>query len=174
MSGPGIVINLTIIGDGAVNIQSSIWTITHVGPGSFTDSIGAPTSGAQFTAIPGTTPFNQWTDDLVTTSETPYVTWSTLGYPGVTTFNITAVFGAAVPPPMDRRRRYWPSQTERADAKRICQCPDPDEPARFASSADRLRALKARFVGCCCTRETARLYADVPRVQGGLPCSVVE
>jgi hypothetical protein len=78
-------------------------------------------------------------------------------------------------PPIDRRRRYWPSQSERADAKRICQCPDPDVPVRFVSAADRLRAKKAKFVGCCCAQqETARLYADVPRVQDGLPCSIPE
>jgi hypothetical protein len=170
MSGPGIVINLTIIGDGTVTIQSSVWLITHTGPGSFSNSIGVPTAGAQFTAIPGTMPFSQWTGDLSSTSATLYEVWSSLGYPDVTTDNITAVFAeAAIPVPVDRRRLYWPSHQERADAKRICQCPGPG--ATFASDADRLRAKKAQFVGCCCTRETAHLYADVPRVQGGAPCS---
>ena len=75
-------------------------------------------------------------------------------------------------PPIDRRRRYWPSQSERADAKHICSCPGSG--ATFTSSADRLRAKKARFVGCCCTQEVARLYANVPRVQDGLPCSTPE
>lgn len=80
---------------------------------------------------------------------------------------------SGIPPPMDRRRRYWPSQSERADAKRICLCPGAE--ARFVSAADRLRAKKAKFVGCCCVEnQAANLYANVPRVQGGLPCSTPE
>ncbi len=73
---------------------------------------------------------------------------------------------------MDRRRRYWPSHAERAEAKHICECPEPSQ--KFTSYADKMRATKARFVGCCCTRLVANLYADVPRVQGGLPCSTLE
>ncbi len=80
---------------------------------------------------------------------------------------------AEAPRPIDRRRRYWPTQQERAEAKRICPCPERGIP--FASNADRLRALKARFVGCCCSARTvASLYADVPRVQDGPPCSRLE
>jgi hypothetical protein len=75
------------------------------------------------------------------------------------------------PPPMDRRRRYWPSQTERADAKHICSCP---AARRFSSFAEKMRADRARLAGCCCTQPVAHLYVDVPRVQDGLPCSTVE
>ena len=75
-------------------------------------------------------------------------------------------------PPIDKRRRYWPTQQERAEAKHICQCPGTN--ARFVSAADRLLAKKAKFVGCCCTQEVARLYANMPRVQDGLPCSTHE
>jgi hypothetical protein len=72
---------------------------------------------------------------------------------------------------MDRRRRYWPSQAERADAKHICCCPTV---RRFRNFAEKMRADRARLAGCCCTQPVAHLYAYVPRVQDGLPCSTVE
>ncbi len=72
-------------------------------------------------------------------------------------------------PPIDRHRRYWPSQAERAESKHICRCCA--STTYFTSYAAKMRATKAKFVGCCCTRPTANLYADVPRVQDGPPCS---
>jgi hypothetical protein len=61
-------------------------------------------------------------------------------------------------------RPYAVSQSERAEAKRICLCPAPG--ARFATDADRLLALKAKLAGSCCTFQpltTAKLYGELPR-----------
>jgi hypothetical protein len=67
-------------------------------------------------------------------------------------------------------RPYAVSQSERADAKHLCQCPS--EGARFASNADRLRALRAKYVGQCCggSGQTAKLYGDVPKTVDAQPC----
>ena len=59
-------------------------------------------------------------------------------------------------------RPYAVSQSERAEAKRICACPGVG--ARFATNADRLLALKAKLVGSCCVEgQTAKLYGSVPK-----------
>jgi hypothetical protein len=186
MSGPAIVINLTIVGTGTVVIRSSIGMITHTGPGTFSDTIGVPPGGAEFTATGNSSDaFLRWEVDLSGSVNPLYVSWSTLGYPDVTTYNITAVFGSALPPPpIDRRRVYWPTQQERADAMHLCRCPSACANGcvrRFTSSEARLRAERARYAGCCCCTSsvgcgnatTAKLYAATPRVQGGLPCSTV-
>ena len=88
------------------------------------------------------------------------------------------------PPPIDRRRKYWPTHQERADAMHLCRCPSACANGcvrRFTTTEARLRAERARYVGCCCCTSsvgcgnatTAKLYAATPRVQGGLPCSTV-
>lgn len=71
-------------------------------------------------------------------------------------------------PPIDRRRRYWPTQQERADAMQICRCPLTCAPRRFTSYEAKMRAERARYAGCCCSEgTTAKLYAAVP-------CSVAQ
>jgi len=87
------------------------------------------------------------------------------------------------PPPIDTRRRYWPTQQERVDAKHICRCPSAcvnGGVRRFTNYGSLMRATRARLAGCCCCTSqvgcagtTAKLYALVPRVQDGLPCSTI-
>lgn len=51
---------------------------------------------------------------------------------------------------------YWPSQSDRIDAKKICSCAGNQ---RFSSFADKSRFTRAQLAGCCCTcSATANLY----------------
>lgn len=62
----------------------------------------------------------------------------------------------AVPPeppaPIVRRRDYWPSQSERTDAKKLacCACACPDTTRYFESATALTRELRSRLAGCCC------------------------
>lgn len=85
----------------------------------------------------------------------------------------------AIPPaPIVRRREYWPSQSERTDAKKLacCACACPDVARRFGSAAALTRELRSRLAGCCCATGdcsgspiAANIYGQRSVVLGATP-----
>ena len=90
------------------------------------------------------------------------------------------------PPPVVRRRDYWPSQSERIDALKLCRCPCACPEVghlRFATATAKTRLTRARLAGCCCGVDcsgAANIYGVREVVLGatpaedGLPCAVAE
>jgi hypothetical protein len=56
------------------------------------------------------------------------------------------------PPPVNRIRQYWPSPSERTDAKKLCTCGSPVQ-----NYDQYMRQKRATLVGCCCSASTCTL-----------------
>jgi len=54
---------------------------------------------------------------------------------------------------------YWPSQSEKTDAAKLCVCTCGLTPVRFRSYANKARFKRAQLAGCCCTcSNVANIY----------------
>ena len=82
---------------------------------------------------------------------------------------------AQPPPPVVQRRDYWPSQSERIDALKMCLCPSA---YCFTTAAAKTRLDRARLAGCCCAEApvAANIYGvrqvvlGASPAQDGIPC----
>lgn len=62
------------------------------------------------------------------------------------------------PAPVDKTRTYWPSPSERTDAKKLCVCGTP-----ITNYDQYNRSLRSKLVGCCCNTSpctVANMYAS--------------
>lgn len=64
----------------------------------------------------------------------------------------------SAPAPVDKTRTYWPSPSERTDAKKLCACGTP-----ITNYDQYNRHLRSKLVGCCCNTSpctVAKMYAS--------------